>query len=510
MKIIRYKTKILSLIILCLLSENLLAQVSLGQETIGLVTKNNGTSARMKAMGGIGVSLGGDLGAALVNPAGLGFYRTSEFVFSPELTFYDSKVNYLNSTSDNNDSQFRIANFGLVIRTPEDPYSKSAWHGGSISISHSLSQNYRNSVSYFGQNTKNDILDSYKEEANWIGIGNLGNNPGRYAGYAYDIYLLDVFDDSDDPGTEFYDRLIDTPPTAEHPTLQSKTIETKGTNRNWNFSYGGNLKDQWFLGAGINLQVIDYTKTVDYKESYSASDLLSHHLIEKSKINGFGTSFTIGAIYKPVNTLNIGFSYTTPTYYSLDYQEDFFMGARFDNYKLNDGTILSMEDTLLLYDSKRNIKSPSKMNLGATFFFNKKGFLSADIEYLNYSNTEVTIRNDNTQDINNSISSNYKSVVNLKLGGEYRLNALRFRGGYALYPSPEKSNERRTKVKHNLHQISAGIGLKRKMWFVDLALVQSLQKTNNEAYELNTQGAAPVASIDNSNLNVSFTVGFKL
>jgi hypothetical protein len=45
-------------------------------------TVPNGT-ARNQAIGGAMGSLGGDLSATFVNPAGLAFYRTGDFVFTP-------------------------------------------------------------------------------------------------------------------------------------------------------------------------------------------------------------------------------------------------------------------------------------------------------------------------------------------------------------------------------------------------------------------------------------------
>ena len=45
-------------------------------------------TARQQAVGGAMASLGGDLSAAYVNPAGLGFYKTGDFVLSPGSVSY--------------------------------------------------------------------------------------------------------------------------------------------------------------------------------------------------------------------------------------------------------------------------------------------------------------------------------------------------------------------------------------------------------------------------------------
>ena len=53
----------------------------------------NGT-ARSLAIGGAMGSLGGDITATYVNPAGLGNYKTGEFVFTPGFYFNNNKTNY--------------------------------------------------------------------------------------------------------------------------------------------------------------------------------------------------------------------------------------------------------------------------------------------------------------------------------------------------------------------------------------------------------------------------------
>ena len=53
-----------------------------------------GASARIKAVGGSMGSLGGDITATFVNPAGLAFYRTGDFIISPAYQFGKTKADY--------------------------------------------------------------------------------------------------------------------------------------------------------------------------------------------------------------------------------------------------------------------------------------------------------------------------------------------------------------------------------------------------------------------------------
>ncbi len=52
-------------------------------------------TARSLGMGGAFTSLGGDVSAALYNPAGLGLYRKSELMVTPAISLTNTSANYL-------------------------------------------------------------------------------------------------------------------------------------------------------------------------------------------------------------------------------------------------------------------------------------------------------------------------------------------------------------------------------------------------------------------------------
>ena len=68
-----------------------------------------GGTARIQALGGAQVSLGGDQSSAGSNPAGLGFYNRSTFAFTPALNFHNADALYLD---DNTSSYRNNFNFG--------------------------------------------------------------------------------------------------------------------------------------------------------------------------------------------------------------------------------------------------------------------------------------------------------------------------------------------------------------------------------------------------------------
>src|SRR5580658_4333492 len=78
-------------------------------------TTPSGT-AREQAIGGAMGSLGGEISAGFVNPAGLAMYKTGEFVMSPGFRFQQSKANYLGQSSTGNSvGNFNLGTTGFVF-----------------------------------------------------------------------------------------------------------------------------------------------------------------------------------------------------------------------------------------------------------------------------------------------------------------------------------------------------------------------------------------------------------
>src|SRR5215217_4629073 len=74
-----------------------------------------GGSARTQAIGGAMGSLGGDITATFVNPAGLAFYKTGDFILSPAYRFGKTKASYLESAGQDKTKRFNWGTTGFVI-----------------------------------------------------------------------------------------------------------------------------------------------------------------------------------------------------------------------------------------------------------------------------------------------------------------------------------------------------------------------------------------------------------
>ncbi|HRG09101.1 MAG TPA: hypothetical protein PLJ08_11045, partial [Cyclobacteriaceae bacterium] len=78
-------------------------------------------------------------------------------------------------------------------------------------------------------------------------------------GLAYNTYLIDNLG-QDQNGNYFYGSPLQTfdDPNDIRRVIQNETVRTQGAQSQWNLSYGANMGDKFFLGAGLGLSTIRY------------------------------------------------------------------------------------------------------------------------------------------------------------------------------------------------------------------------------------------------------------
>src|SRR5882757_10226477 len=92
------------------------ANAQLPEDALRASWTTPGGTAREQAIGGAMGSLGGDITAAFVNPAGLALYKTREFVLSPGWRFLTDKGSYLGQTQKGpTANRFSLGASGLVL-----------------------------------------------------------------------------------------------------------------------------------------------------------------------------------------------------------------------------------------------------------------------------------------------------------------------------------------------------------------------------------------------------------
>ena len=99
-------------------------------------------------------SLGGDITANHINPAGIGLYKTNEVVFTPGLGFNKNTLSYRGSDTLGNSSHFNYGTTGLILG--------NAGYGGkwtSVAFAISVNQlaNYNNHIQFKGFNNQSSF-----------------------------------------------------------------------------------------------------------------------------------------------------------------------------------------------------------------------------------------------------------------------------------------------------------------------------------------------------------------
>lgn len=492
--------------VLCLITTASYAQ-SYVESALTFSRSIRGGSARIQAMGGSQIALGGDYSSALSNPAGLGFFNRSEFTLSPGLSLYETGAQYLGESVEDSRSTFNIPGLSLVFNMP---INKGGFVGGSFAISLSRINDFNRSTTYHGINENTSIIDYFIDDA-------FGSTTDQFDGFqfntptglAYYNYLIGPASllDPDFPDDEYFTDVRGKPEQREN-------IETRGATNQWSFSYGANYKDMLFLGGSIGVSSLRYESSKVFTEDFLDDEFLNGlDLIENLNIRGTGINATLGAIVRPVDFLQVGVSFTSPTYYQLEETynatlnsswKDFIYYSNKPNYTGTENPRLNNEsaftDDLL---SDYSLTTPSKFSAGMAFI-SKYGLITGDIEFMNPSRAKYS---SNTEGIsfgqeNDGIRGSYKSVVNYRGGAEFRYKVFRARGGYGVQGNPYHGD-----YDSNITTISAGLGARFDKFYIDFAWVQS---KGNNLYQPYTffDGSGPVVELENKTTTGMLTLGF--
>lgn len=479
----------------------------------------NGT-ARNQAIGGAGVSLGGEFSSLFINPAGLGFYKTSEFVLTPGYSLKNFNSTYKSNSEKSNDNNFNLGASGLLISspTPDRPIRSFTFAIGVNRIA-----DFNKNIYYKGNNSTSSYSEKYLEEL----INDNATDPNQAlqdypygSSEALQTYLINPTYNSDSSQVTGYSSVAN--PT--YGLIQENTIHTSGGITQFSLGCGLSLKDKWFFGGGLNFTFLNYYRDAQYKESDASGNANNNfnyfEVNETLHTNAIGGNINLGAIYKPSEDVRLGLSFQIPTNYESA-KDDYNVTVITDLEGYGGAGIKQQSATDLnngqLLESKYNLNTPLKIAAGASYVFhdaadvkNQKGFITADVEYVNYKganfkaidNTDA-VSKDYYTSLNHAIDNIYKNAFNARIGGELKFNTYMLRLGGAYYGNPYKNENA------NLYKMSGGVGYRNKGIFIDLTYVYTLSKDIHYPYLLQDKPNIP-ATIKNTGGNIIATIGFKI
>ncbi len=483
----------------------------------------NGT-ARALSIGGAMGSLGGDISSTFVNPAGLGFYKTNEFVVSPGFNLNHNTINYRETASASNKSSFTLGTSGLIFGMPKQNSKGNA----AFSIAITQKASFNNQINFSGLNNYSSFSEQFAEEFSNSGlsIGQVLNTNSKFpftAAPALNAFLIDTVRVNGSLSVRgAAENIIDAGQALQQDYLKN----TSGGL--YEFAVGGAINDgnQLLFGASIGIPIINYSSNTTLTEKDTSGNktngFASSTFNDQFTTKGAGLNLKLGAIYRPADYIRLGLSVETPSYMALS-------DVRTTNVSTNletpSGNPESFSENSKNYSNGQPGKndysqtSPWRAIASASYVFREtenvtkqKGFITADVEYVNYNGSKFKSSNANGtfnnsgyySDLNNIVKENYKGSFNVRAGGELKFNTIMTRLGVAYYGNPYAESD----LKANMLLLSGGLGYRNKGFFADLAYVYNTAKDVVFPYRLQDK-MNTFASLNNNRGQVTATLGFK-
>lgn len=454
------------------------------QDAFRFSSSDRGGSARIRALGGTSTALGGDVSNIALNPAGLGFFNSSEASITPEMNGFKTTSTYFGDANSRNSNKFNLGNISVVFNSPQQVYQGTDPSKGILSVNYGISwnrtNNFNQNVFYQGLNSNNSFADMLSEHAynNGPSLAALKGASSPLGWWGWDHFLIDTIG-RDNTGLLYE-------PNTEKGGYQTVNHVTTGGQNELNFALGANISNKLYLGGSIGFANISYdshrTFSEDGKNFIRNQDYnIDFQEVQRTRASGF--NFKMGLIYRPVKSVQLGANFTSPTWYAVD---DEYTVGMITRYKNSDAYKGDPE----YFASQYNLRTPLKVSGGATVFIQQRGFISADVEYVGYKSMKVDGYDGANLD-NNTLNTLYKNTVNARVGAEGRVTEnFYLRAGYAYLGNPQKEIGSATTM------ITGGLGYRVNRFSVDATFVNSSRDANVYGYELYNQGAiSPEASL---------------
>jgi len=440
-------------------------------------------TARAMSMGGAFGALGGDQTAISINPAGIAVYRSSEVVGTLNLSQDRSSV----GNRDANKTRFDMDNLGFVGYFP---LRNDVLPLVNFGFSYNRLKSFDKNISAVGP-AASTMID-------YIADRSAGVDPSK----------LEIGDNLPDPFVTqpwlavlgFNSKLIkpvnngtryDPVNTFGETAIGEIRTKERGHVDNYDFTVGTTISHVLNLGLSLSIKDISYSLESDYLEDF---DKGGYTLTNWVTTSGAGVSAKLGAIYRPVNFLRLGFAWHTPTLYALtetyEAQIDDNMGAYVTDTDYEPGQTYSA-----VFTNDYDLKTPGKIVASIAGVFGNNFIASMDYELVDYSRMKLKVPSGSKDDPgwydidNEYISMDFRSASTVKAGLEYRFTQ-QFSGrlGYAWMQNPYEAIFREKgdapisgsntifRMEGDTSYFTGGIGYRfNRNFFLDFAIVYKSQ-----------------------------------
>lgn len=460
----------------------------------------NGT-ARFMSMGGAFSALGGDLSSLSQNPAGLGVFRSSEISVSPQLYNIGTSASFKGNNSKDYIYNFNLGQAGIVANIINNNSGT-----GLLSLNVAYSFNKTNNL------TQNILVDGIGDNSSLadyftgISSGYFKDELADYASdafLAWDTWIIDTLPGSNTEYGTVYSNYGDNPPSIYGQSIH-RLITNEGYTGEHAIAIGGNYADKIYFGATLGITRLHYSSSYEHSESTDItlpSGFKDFDYVFHFDDTGTGYSLKLGAIYKPIDILRLGFSFHSPTVFRINEYIHDNMTSKFDNGDK--------------YESKNNatrfnyaLTTPFRVILGAAVQIKKLALVSADYEFIDYGIARFSETGDgyDYSKKNQAIKNTLGPSHNIRLGGELRLKRIYLRGGYGYYGKAFRQSDDINKDL-NYNSISLGTGFREQNVFIDFGYTSLSNRQQYILYDSSVETAITEISTQRNFFTVTF--GYK-
>jgi long-subunit fatty acid transport protein len=289
------------------------------------------------------------------------------------------------------------------------------------------------------------------------------------------------------------------------------------------------VQDKLYLGASVVLPIVNFNRSLYVSESdldptNTTNEFSYFEFNENFSSKGWGIGAKFGIIYKPESFLRLGFALHTPQLIGFRDKLSAVMKTNTESYA---GTLEVSSDDLNNDNAgvrEYTVMTPTKATFSGSYFFASPGkptqllgFISADIEWVNYAGTRF-YANDFDQasaeyydELNSTMKATYKNNLNIKIGSEIKLNSnWMARAGTAYYGSPYKNEfldeDDNVLVTPSRFIVSGGIGYRTNKYFLDFTISSATNQDAVVPYRLSPPKPSPIAQ--EKSRAVLFNIGY--
>lgn len=471
-------------------------------------------TARFRAMGGAFGALGGDLSAININPAGAAIFNTSYTTLTFGVFDTNRDVNYFNGRNSSSNTNFDLNQLGAVFVT-RNTNSNSDWKGFSFGIAYDRTSDFDEDWFASGVNPNTSIGNYFVEYAQgrrldeisalpdetisqaYNAIGSLYGFGHQQAFLGFEGYIIDPESDTD-ANTSYISNINGS------NFIQDYSYIGRGYNGKVAFNFASNYNDRIYFGLNLNGHFLNYDRSTFLRESNNnnLSTVTNVNFGNDLRVRGSGFSLQLGIIGKLTESLRMGLTYNSPTWYRITEESAQYLATTRIENGVNQNLILS-PNVINIFPEYR-LQSPGRFTGSLAYIFGKTGILSFDYSYRDYGNTQFRPTSDSFFNVlNNQISNTLGTASTYRFGGEYRINRFSLRGGYRFEESPYKDD----RFYGNLRAYSAGLGYNFGNMSIDFAFSHAQRDIG---YQLYSVGLTDAAQLDTRFTDFILTLAFAL